>query len=118
VVLKLIYDEVSFLFTGDIEEEGERELVAMNKDLDSTILKIPHHGSNTSTTEEFLALVNPEYAIISVGRNNSYAHPSDKTLERLAGEGIKYLRTDINGAVEFVTDGEKVNIKTYIEEHP
>lgn len=118
IVLKLIYDEISFLFTGDIESKAEIELDKMGKDLNSNVIKISHHGSDTSTTEGFISKVDPDYALISVGRNNRFSHPSDKTLERLSQEGIQYYRTDLSGAVVFSTDGKKLDIKTYIEGQP
>lgn len=86
MVLKLVYNEFSIIFTGDIEEKAERFILLEYKNtkmLESTILKISHHGSKTSTTEEFLKRVNPKFALIGVGENNNFGHPSELVLERL-----------------------------------
>jgi competence protein ComEC len=109
VVLKLTYGETSFLFVGDLEREGEAELSGMfGFFLRADVLKVGHHGSNTSTTQEFLDRVRPRYAVISVGRNNRFNHPSDEVLERLNAMGADVLRTDEEGAVIFETDGANV----------
>jgi len=83
MVLRLSKGEVSFLLTADIGQEAEFKLIADRADLSSTVLKVAHHGSNTSTTSEFLAVANPQLALISVGVDNNFCHPSDKVLERL-----------------------------------
>jgi len=103
-------DDVSFLLTADIRQEAEFELIADRAELSSTVLKIAHHGSDTSTTPEFLAVANPRLAIISVGADNKFGHPSDEVLdrlkERLDPENI--YRTDEQGTIEFTTDGERL----------
>ncbi|GAI41662.1 unnamed protein product, partial [marine sediment metagenome] len=83
VVLRLSIDNVSFLLTADIMQEAEFKLIADRADLSSTVLKVAHHGSDTSTTPEFLAVVNPQLAVISAGADNKFGHPSDEVLERL-----------------------------------
>jgi competence protein ComEC len=113
VVLNLSAGGVSFLLTGDIEREAEFELIARGSDLSGTVLKVGHSGSATSTTPEFLTAVSPGAAVISVGEN-SYGHPSDEVIERLAeklGAGNIY-RTDQQGTIEFITDGERLWVKT------
>ncbi len=110
VVLRLSMDNVSFLFTADITQEAEFKLITDRAELSSTVLKIAHHGSDTSTTPEFLAVVNPQLAIISVSADNKFGHPSDEVLERLkerlGSENI--YRTDQHGTIEFITDGERL----------
>ena len=110
VVLRLNADRVSFLFTGDIMREAEWELVCRRADLDSTVLKVAHHGSGTSTTPEFLAVVNPQFAVISAGADNRFGHPSDEVVSRLEQKlgGENVYRTDEHGTIEFTTDGERL----------
>jgi len=109
VVLNLSDGEVSFLLTGDIEREAEFGLIARGSDLSVTVLKAGHSGSKTSTTPEFLAEVSPVAAVISVGEN-SYGHPSGEVIDRLEAEvGKEYIyRTDQQGTIEFITDGERL----------
>jgi competence protein ComEC len=110
VVLRLTWGKVSFLFTADIREEAEFELIGQRANLKSTVLKVAHHGSETSTTSQFLAAVDPEVAVISVGAENPFGHPSPEVMERLIdrlGEDNVY-RTDEDGSIEFITDGEKL----------
>jgi competence protein ComEC len=110
VVLRLSWGQVSFLFTADIREEAEFELIGQRANLKSTVLKVAHHGSETSTTGQFLAAVDPEVAVISVGTDNTFGHPGPEVVERLTdrlGEDNVY-RTDEDGTVEFITDGERL----------
>lgn len=99
IVSKLTFGENSFLFTGDLPDKKERELVANNADLSSRVLKVSHHGSKYASTEEFLGKVHPVEAVISVGKNNRYGHPSLEALERLRSRGIRILRTDESGDI-------------------
>jgi competence protein ComEC len=113
VVLRLSWDNVSFLFTADIRKDLEFELIGQRANLRSTVLKIAHHGSDTSTSQHFLAVVDPEVAVICVGADNPFGHPSPEVLERLTdrlGEDNVY-RTDDNGTIEFITDGENLWVK-------
>jgi len=110
VVVKLIFGENSFLFTGDISSKAEKELVNSGENLLSDVLKVAHHGSKYSTSDIFLSAVKPEIAVIEVGKN-SYGHPTPETLQRLEKPGIKVLRTDINGDIDFVSDGYTIKIK-------
>lgn len=108
MVLRLNWGKVSFLFTADIREEIEFELIGQRANLKSTVLKVAHHGSKTSTSPQFLAAVAPEVAVISVGANNTFGHPNPEVMENLngrVGEDNVY-RTDVNGTIEFTTDGE------------
>ena len=110
VVMRLSTGDASFLFAADIMREAEWELIRKRADLASTILKVAHHGSDTSTTPEFLAVVNPRIAVISAGADNKFGHPSDAVVSRLEQElGEKNIyRTDKHGTVEFITDGERL----------
>jgi competence protein ComEC len=110
VVLRLSWGQVSFLFTADIRQEAEFELVWQLASLRSTVLKVAHHGSQTSTCQQFLAAVDPEAAVICVGADNAFGHPSHEVWERLTdrvGEDSIY-RTDEDGTIEFITDGESL----------
>jgi competence protein ComEC len=108
VVLKLTDGRVSFLLTGDIQAGVEQELVESGRPLAASVLKVAHHGSITSSTPAWLAAVNPQVAVISVGADNRFGHPSPEVLQRYAAAGIPVLRTDQVGGIEFVTDGEKL----------
>ena len=115
-VIKLTYKNFSVLFTGDLPAQEESALVKRRgSDLTSTILKVAHHGSSTSSTKEFLQEVNPKWAVISVGANNSYGHPNQAVLDRLSDIDAAIYRTDQNGAVVFKTDGKKCTVEPYIE---
>lgn len=104
IVAKLIFGKISFLFTGDISKLGERKMIEEKIDLDSDILKIAHHGSKTSSLEEFIKEVSPEIAVIQVGRDNHYSHPHPETLETLSKFGINVLRTDKDGDIKIISD--------------
>jgi len=110
VVLRLSMDNVSFLLTADIGQEAEFELIADRVELSSTVLKVAHHGSDTSTTSEFLAVVNPQLAVISAGADNKFGHPSEGVLERLKErlDPENIYRTDEQGTIEFITDGQRL----------
>lgn len=112
IVAKLIYGNASFLLTADIEDKVEKILAGGGNDLRSDILKVAHHGSKTSTTEEFLRAVRPQTAVISVGADNSYGHPHPSVLERLDSFKIPALRTDLYGDIEILSDGAVMMIKT------
>ena len=108
VIVKIVYGKRSFLFTGDIEKEAEEILVNYGDLLKADVLKIPHHGSKTSSTLELLKLVKPRHAVISLGKNNKFKFPSPSVIKRLSDLKIAVIRTDINGAVIFRTNGEKL----------
>lgn len=114
LVLRLVYGEVSMLLTGDIFGVGERALLAGGTALDSDVLKVPHHGSDSSSTAEFLDAVSPVAAVISVGADNRFGHPSADVVGRLrgfVGEGGLF-QTAESGTVEFITDGETLWVRT------
>jgi len=106
IVMQLRFNETNFLFTGDAEVELEEEILLTAVDLKSDVLKAGHHGSDTSSSKEFLEKVNPAYAIISVGEDNSFGHPSLRTINRLKRMGIDILRTDLSGDIIFTTNGK------------
>lgn len=100
IVTRLVTNKYNFLFTGDITEQVERELVEKGLYLESDILKISHHGSRRSSSLQFLQAVNPQAAIISVGRNNPYGHPTSQVLQRLKRIKAKVFRTDLYGDIK------------------
>ena len=106
-VIRLVYGDTAFLFTGDAETLSENEITA---DVSADVLKVGHHGSDTSSSAEFLSRVSPQYAVIMVGEGNSYGHPSQDVLSRLESMGTKIYRTDENGTVTAVSDGTDITI--------
>lgn len=113
VVAMLKYGELEVILTGDMEVKVERRLILEGYDLDSDVLKVGHHGSKTSTTEEFLSAVNPEVAVIQVGADNRYGHPTPEVLERLENYDIKVYRNDLDGDIKLVSDGFSYQIIKY-----
>ena len=109
IALIFKYGEIEVLLTGDIEAKAERQILLSGADIDADILKIAHHGSKTSTTPEFLSEVSPEIAFIQVGKNR-YGHPTQDVLKRLENFGIKYYRTDLDGTVKIISDGESYQV--------
>jgi len=113
IVIRLIYHKISFLFTGDAEQVSERAILERSgQNLASTILKVGHHGSSTSTSAEFLSQVRPEVAIISVGEGNTYGHPHDLVIARLAAQHVDLYRTDMHGHIIIRTDGNAFMIES------
>jgi competence protein ComEC len=112
VVLHLQFGQISFLLPGDIEISVENRLVSDGAFLAATVLKSPHHGSKTSSGEIFLEAVDPQVAVISVGAENRFGHPSPEVLARYAERGLPVLRTDQHGTIEFVTDGQRLWVET------
>lgn len=111
IVASLIFEDISFLFTGDIGKKVEAELIEQNIDLESDVLKVCHHGSKTSSSLGFLEAVSPEVAVIQVGKDNSYGHPHPEVLANLEQFGIYVLRADINGDVKIVSDGNNFKLE-------
>ena len=99
IAVKIMYGSKAFLFMGDLEKEAEKDISNNNINVKADILKCGHHGSRSSTTEDFLDAVSPEYAVISCGIDNSYGHPHKETLEKLNNRNIKILRTDKQGDI-------------------
>src|SRR5699024_4771374 len=110
IVLKLTYGSVSFLFTGDAEKEAESRIVSSGQNIAATILKVGHHGSDTSTTNEFLNKVKPKVAIISVGQKGQYGHPSQTVIDRLNKKEIELYATKSHGNIIVTTDGNKYTV--------
>lgn len=108
IVIKLTYGSNSFLFEGDAEDVSEGEILARGFDLSANVLKIGHHGSSSSTTNSFLNKVNPKYAIICVGKDNSYGHPHQETMLKLKNKGILVYRTDECGTIVATSDGKSI----------
>lgn len=112
IVLKVSFGATSFLFTGDAERAEEQDLLNSGVNLQSTVLKVGHHGSDTSTSYPFLRAVAPQYAVISVGAGNSYGHPTEAVLSRLRDAGVTTFRTDMQGEITAVSDGQTINFST------
>ena len=110
-VLKLSYGNTSFLFTGDAQTEAENDMIKSGQNLKATVLKVGHHGSASSTGDAFLRAVSPSFAVIEVGLND-YGHPSGKVLSRLQTAGVKIFRTDQQGSVTAISDGDTVTFRT------
>lgn len=113
VVISARYGENSFLFTGDAEYEAELDMLKTDFNLSADVLKLGHHGSDTSSSDAFLEAVNPRYAVISCGLNNSYNHPDKKIIDKLASGNIKYYRTDTDGNI--IISSDKKNISVYTQ---
>lgn len=111
IVLKVTYGSTSFVFTGDAEEEEESSILRKFKGLECDVLKVAHHGSNSSTSNAWLKATKPTYAVIPVGKN-SYGHPTQNTIDKLTRAGAIIYRTDLQGDVTFVSDGKKLSVET------
>lgn len=116
IVIRIVYGDTSFLFTGDAEQETEEKILETGQDIESTVLKVGHHGSSTSTSQAFLDAVSPTYAVISCGKDNSYGHPHSETLAKLASAGVEVFRTDELGDIYCTSDGSEVTF-SYGEYH-
>jgi competence protein ComEC len=111
IVIRLIHYHNTFLFTGDMEKEAEKDILEAGYRIEADVLKIGHHGSNTSTTKKFLKAVNPAYGVISCGKDNVHGHPHKKVLRRLKKEGVEIYRTDQRGTIIFSSNGEQIGIE-------
>ena len=113
-LIRVSYGEASFLFTGDLIVEQEQQVLANGTNVASTVLKVGHHGSRTSSSQEFLTAVNPGWAVISCGYNNSFGHPHKEILNRLTScTKAEILRTDQQGAIVFRTDGKRIKVESF-----
>lgn len=110
IVVKLIFGENSFLFTGDIYSSKEAELIEQGAALNSDVLKIAHHGSKTSTNNEFVQEVSPKIGVIQCKKDNSYGHPHEQTLETLKKYNVEVLRTDESGDIKIISNGQTYQI--------
>ena len=112
LVLKYSFGDVSFLFCGDIAEEAESDLVYIESDLSADVIKVPHHGSDSSSTRPFVNAVSPQYAVFCAGEENDYGHPHDSVLKLYRRLGAEIYRTDTDGDIVFVTDGKSIEVYT------
>lgn len=113
IVTRLVHGRNKFIFTGDAEKQSEDEILKAHRSLlKAHVLKLGHHGSNTSTNKEFLEVVEPEAAIISVGHGNSYQHPDDDVIEKLKSKNVNIYRTDRDGDIIVYSDGEDLKFKS------
>jgi competence protein ComEC len=118
LVLRLSDGGAHFLLTGDIEKKIEEELIADGEPLAADFLKVAHHGSKTSSSDDFLNAVAPRFAAASVGESNPFGHPAETVVERYAARGVRLLRTDRDGAITIQTDGKELSLHTYTEQSP
>ncbi|WP_099302294.1 MBL fold metallo-hydrolase [Bacillus sp. Marseille-P3800] len=112
IVMKLTYGQISFLFTGDVEHQAEQDMLERGANLEATVLSVPHHGSNTSSSDAFIEAVQPTYAIYSAGLENAYNHPADDVLQSYESIGATIYGTDENGTIIASTNGQEVKITT------
>lgn len=112
IVSRITFGETSFLFMGDAEYEEEKSLIEAGVDLSCDVLKAGHHGSSSSTSEAFLRKTTPQYVVLSVGTDNSYGHPSDKTLSKLKEYKLQLYRTDLQGDIICECDGKEISFLT------
>lgn len=110
IITRFVFGETSFLFTGDAETAVEKDLIENGSNVSATLLKVSHHGSNTSSSKDFLKEVAPDYAVIEVGEGNSYGHPHSEILTSLEAIGAEVYRTDINGDITAVSDGKTITV--------
>jgi competence protein ComEC len=118
LVLRLQDGSVRFLLAGDIQKKVEQRLVKEDAEIAADFLKVPHHGSKTSSTADFIAAVAPRVGVVSAGEANPFGHPAPGTIERYAQAGVRLLRTDRDGAVTALTDGHALTVTTFAESHP
>src|SRR6185503_2342496 len=113
IVLRMQYGERAILLTGDIEQNAERSLLASQELLHADVIKVPHHGSKTSSTEAFVAATKPQLAIISVGRTSQFGHPHKEVVDRWQSSGATVLTTGNSGTITVTTDGYDLSIKEF-----
>jgi competence protein ComEC len=112
IVIKMTYGKTSFLFTGDAEMDSEKEMLAKGFDLKADVLKVGHHGSLSSSSVEFLKAISPKYGVIFAGEGNMYGLPKQEILDKLNASGLTIFRTDLNGTIDMVSDGNSIKILT------
>jgi len=115
IVLRIQYGERSIFLTGDIEQATERSLLTSQQQLQADVIKVPHHGSKTSSTEAFVAATNPSLAIISVGRTSRFGHPHKEVVDRWQSSGATVLTTGHSGTITITTDGHDLSLKTFLQ---
>lgn len=114
-VLRIRFGNAAFLFTGDMEKAQEEALLKRQENMRAQVLKVGHHGSDTSTSRAFLSAVRPRFAVISVGADNSFGHPRPEVLERLQEAEVSVFRTDQDGAITFHTDGKTLWLESFVQ---
>lgn len=112
IVLKMNYGDVSFMFTGDAEAEAEGDIIDKGYDLKADVLKVGHHGSSTSTSDSWLSVVSPRYAVIQTETGNDYGHPHKETIDKLNEKEIQIFRNDTMGEFVMVSDGKNISVTT------
>lgn len=105
------HEEDSFIFTGDAEDSAEEDILENGLDISAKVYKVGHHGSRSSTSQAFLDVVNPSYAVVSCGADNDYGHPHEETLEKLKEKGVELYRTDVQGTIVAVSDGTRITFE-------
>jgi competence protein ComEC len=113
IVLRIIYGETNFLLTGDIEKEGEKELLEISEMLQANVVKVAHHGSKTSSTQSFIEATKAKLAVISVGKYSPFGHPHEEVVERWQNSGAKIMTTGEKGTVTISSDGKTISVKTF-----
>jgi len=117
-VLRISTGKNSVLLTADIEAKSERRLIELHPDkLGANLLVVPHHGSKTSSTQDFIAAVNPRYAVFTAGYRNQFGHPKTEVIERYRLQGSELLRSDTEGAILVNMDGKNIHIESYRKTH-
>ena len=114
LVLRLSHGEVDFLFAGDVETAGEHVLLSSKRELESEILKVPHHGSRSSSTLAFIKAVSPQVAIASLGHQNRFRFPAPEVVVRYEQQGVRFFRTDQMGAITVLSDGKSYRVETFL----
>ena len=112
IVIHMVYGDTAFLFCGDAEQIVEKSILESGEDISCDVIKVPHHGSSSSLSYMWLNEADPEYAVISVGKDNSYGHPHEETISKLKDAGIKVFRTDMQGHIICYSDGNTVRFST------
>lgn len=112
LIVRMDYRDTSFLFTADAGWNAEQQLLANNTNIKADVIKIGHHGSYDSTSRGFLEEVNPKYAVISVGKDNGYGHPSDEVIQKLSEQKVTVYRTDKRGTITCISDGVNIKMET------
>jgi len=111
IVFRVLYGNNAFILQGDLEKEGEAQLAASGLDLRASVIKVGHHGSRTASSDDYLAKVLADFAVISCGAGNRYNHPHIETMRALKKYRVKVRRTDLDGTVEFASDGNVIEIR-------
>ena len=112
IVIRLTHGNISFLFQGDAEKRSEKHILDKEIDIEADLIKLGHHGSSTSSSPEYIKAVKPSYAIITVGKDNKYGHPHVETMEFMDQLGIIVYRTDEDGTIVAISDGERLSFST------